>query len=197
MFIKICGIQTPKAALVAADAGADFIGLVFAKSKRQITTEQAEAIKAVLSETSVKIVGVFRNQPLEEVNRISQLLELDYVQLHGDESLEECRTLKTPFIKALSYEKVSEAESFQEVADYVLIDSPRPGSGKSFDWSRWVEQEKAFPYFLAGGLSLENIEAAVKQVQPVGVDVSSGVETNGQKDEEKIRRFIQLVRQKK
>ncbi|MCC5894146.1 MAG: phosphoribosylanthranilate isomerase [Alkalibacterium sp.] len=196
MLVKICGIQTPEMAKIAVDAGADYIGLVFADSKRQVTIEQAKDIKKVLSNAEVKVVGVFRNQPITEVNQISRELGLDYVQLHGNERVEECRKVETPLIKALSFNDISQAGAFHEVAEYILIDSPKPGSGETFDWSALSKDGKEFPYFLAGGLSPDNVREAIITLSPLGIDVSSGVETNGQKDEKKIRRFIDQARQK-
>ncbi|OJF94605.1 phosphoribosylanthranilate isomerase [Alkalibacterium sp. 20] len=195
MLVKICGIQTPETAQMAVEAGADLIGLVFAASKRQVTIDEAREIKNSLSNTSVKVVGVFRNQPIQEVNRISRELGLDYVQLHGKESVTECQQINTPLIKALSFEEISEAKHYQQVADYILIDSPKPGSGETFDWTTLKNKNEDFPHFLAGGLSPENIAEAIQHLQPIGVDVSSGVETNGSKDAEKIRRFTHQVKQ--
>ncbi|WP_423188393.1 phosphoribosylanthranilate isomerase [Alkalibacterium sp. f15] len=195
MLVKICGIQTPETAQVAAAAGADFIGLVFAASKRQVTIDEARKIKNSLSHTRVKVVGVFRNQPIKEVNQISRELGLDYVQLHGEESVTECQQINAPLIKALSFEEISEAKHYRQVADYILIDSPKPGSGETFDWTMLKDKNEDFPYFLAGGLSAENIAEAIQHLQPLGVDVSSGVETDGSKDAEKIRRFTHQVKQ--
>jgi len=195
MLVKICGIQTPGMAQVAVEAGADFIGLVFAESKRQVNLEQAKEIKNSLSDTTVKVVGVFRDMSITQVNEISQRIGLDYVQLHGEESVTECRQIKAPLIKALSFEEISEARHYRQVADYILIDSPKPGSGETFDWTTLTHENEGFPYFLAGGLSPENIEEAIQHLQPIGVDVSSGVETNRSKDAEKIRRFTHQAKQ--
>ncbi|PRY80071.1 phosphoribosylanthranilate isomerase [Alkalibacterium olivapovliticus] len=195
MLVKICGIQTIDSAQAAVEASADYIGLVFAESKRKVSIEQARDIKESLSDSAVKVVGVFRHQPLAEVNQISQAVRLDYVQLHGDETLEECRQLNTPLIKALSFNKISQAILYQDVAEYILIDSPKPGSGEPFDWSAFKNEELMIPFFLAGGLSPENVKEAIQQVKPIGVDVSSGVETNGQKDNEKIRQFTHQAKQ--
>lgn len=195
MLVKICGIQTIEAAQTAKEAGTDFIGLVFAESKRKVTIQQAENIKHSLADSDIKFVGVFRNQPILEVNLISQAVGLDYVQLHGNESLEECGRLNTPLIKALSFKEISQATDYQDVAEYILIDSPKPGSGEPFDWSAFKNEELMIPFFLAGGLSPENVKEAIQQVKPIGVDVSSGVETNGQKDNEKIRQFTHQAKQ--
>lgn len=195
MLVKICGIQTIEAAQTAKEAGTDFIGLVFAESKRKVTIQQAENIKHSLADSDIKFVGVFRNQPILEVNLISQAVGLDYVQLHGNESLEECRRLNTPLIKALSFKEISQATDYQDVAEYILIDSPKPGSGEPFGWSAFKNEELMIPFFLAGGLSPENVKEAIQQVKPIGVDVSSGVETNGQKDNEKIRQFTHQAKQ--
>lgn len=194
MLIKICGIKTVKAALAAADAGADMIGLVFAKSKRQLTIEEAKEICQSCRALPIDVVGVFRNQPIDEVNKISETVDLDFVQLHGEESLKECRQVKSPLIRALNHVEVKGASRFFEVAAHLLIDSPKPGSGEAFNWETLKHDRPAMPFILAGGLSASNVAEAIEAVQPDGVDVSSGVETDGEKDEEKIRAFIKRAR---
>lgn len=195
MLIKICGIQTPEIARFAEQAGADFIGLVFAESKRQVDVEQAQTIVDALSE-GVKVVGVFRHQSMKLVNRITKEVGLDYVQLHGEETVEDCLQVDSPVIKAFSFEERKKAIQYEKVANYVLLDSPKPGSGETFDWHKVANEENVPPFFLAGGLHPENVKEAIHHIQPLGVDVSSGVETNGQKDKEKIQQFIQEAKAK-
>lgn len=194
MLIKICGIKTEKAALAAVDAGADMIGLVFAKSRRQVTVEEAKLIRQSCSDLPVAVVGVFRNQPIEEVNQISETVDLDFVQLHGEESLEDCLKVQSPLIRALSHDEIMQCSRFSKIAAHLLIDSPRPGSGKAFNWETLQSSLPEQPFLLAGGLSAANVTEAIQTAKPYGVDVSSGVETDGEKDEEKIKEFVKKAR---
>lgn len=194
MLVKICGIKTIKAATVAVQAGADLIGFVFAPSKRQITPEQAAMIAKSIPE-SVQKVGVFVNETVENMKNIAEQVGLDVIQLHGDESPETLEQLPYQTIKAFSIDQVSTETIKSFPADYYLIDSPvgehRGGTGKTFDWNLatglGLDPSKVI---LAGGLSPDNVQEAIKQVKPAGIDVSSGVETNGEKDHQKIKQFI-------
>jgi phosphoribosylanthranilate isomerase len=183
----------------AVESGADAIGFVFAKSRRQVTVDQArELAKAVPSD--VLKIGVFVNEALEEVERIAREVPLDVVQLHGDEDPDYVRSLSIPTIKALSIktkEDVQQASQYE--VDYFLFDAPgvefRGGSGQSFDWSLLAKSNISHDkVILAGGLTENNINEAIHIVQPFMVDVSSGVETAQRKDAEKIRTFIRAVR---
>lgn len=194
MLVKICGIKTIEAASVAVQAGADFIGFVFAPSKRKITPEEAAEIAKTIPK-SVRIVGVFVNESVENIKSIAELVGLDVIQLHGDESPEIIRELPYQTIKAFSIDQVDAQTINSYPADYYLIDSPigkhRGGTGKTFDWKLatdlGIDLNKVI---LAGGLSPFNVQQAIEQVSPAGIDVSSGVETNGEKDHEKIKQFI-------
>lgn len=193
MLVKICGLKNELDALGAVDAGADFIGFVFAESKRQVTVQQAHLMKENLP-TKIKTVGVFVDTPIEEINQIAQLVQLDYVQLHGNETVLDCKRSQYPVIKALtidSEQALAKAEKYLPFVEYLLIDGPKPGSGQTFDWNQLntmrLPREKII---LAGGLSIDNVQTAIKMVNPVGVDVSSGVETDGEKDIVKIQQFI-------
>ncbi|GAA0474776.1 phosphoribosylanthranilate isomerase [Alkalibacterium sp. m-11] len=194
MLVKICGIRTEEAAHAAVESGADMIGLVFAESRRKVTLEQASRVLKVVEGRSIKTAGVFRNQSVEAVNQICRTLGLDYAQLHGDESSDYCRQINGKIIKALSISSLGEASDFQDCSDFLLIDSPEPGSGEAFDWNRLKDTSLSLPYILAGGLTPENVGPAIEAVSPQGVDVSSGVETDGTKDTKKIRRFIRKAR---
>ncbi|WP_175631796.1 phosphoribosylanthranilate isomerase [Virgibacillus siamensis] len=194
MLIKICGIQSEEAAQAAVDAGADYIGFVFAPSKRQITPERAAEITAGLS-SSIRKVGVFVNETKENIEQTAKTAGLDVIQLHGDEPPEFAADLDYPVLKA--YPMTSDFPSKAPVypCDYLLVDSPRGpnrgGNGTTFDWKllsdSGLDPEKII---LAGGLTPDNVQAAITAVNPAGVDVSSGVETNGQKDAAKISRFV-------
>lgn len=198
MIIKICGITSLEVAKVVETNGANWLGFVFAKSSRQIDPKQARKISKHLS-PALKKVGVFVNESVERMERIANLVGLDYIQLHGDEPAETVKQLSRPVIRARSINDLIKHKGFHEVADYYLIDSPgvkyRGGSGKTFDWQQLdklkIDRSKVI---LAGGLSPDNIKNAIQTVKPAGVDVSSGVETNGKKDPKKITQFIEKVR---
>ncbi|WP_174615621.1 phosphoribosylanthranilate isomerase [Virgibacillus ihumii] len=200
MLVKICGIQTKEAAHTAADAGADFIGFVFATSKRQITPEQAAELGAGLP-SSVRKVGVFVNETKEAIERTAEIAGLDVIQLHGDETPEFVAELSYPFIKAkpMTDEFTSAAAAFP--GEFLLVDSPRGpnrgGNGTTFDW-KLLSDSGLDPnkIILAGGLNADNVQEAITAVNPAGVDVSSGVETDGQKDAGKIVRFVQKAKAK-
>lgn len=194
MLVKICGIQTMEAAETAVDHGADFIGFVFAESKRRITPEAAAKISKNLPNTAKK-VGVFVNESLENMLDIAEKVGLDVIQLHGDEPSEIARNLPYEIIKAFPATREKQAEIQNYPCDYYLLDTPtikqRGGTGRTFDWSIIAELNLDHrKLFLAGGLTPENVETAVKHTNPLAVDVSSGVETNGEKDHVKIKQFI-------
>ncbi|MCJ7842173.1 phosphoribosylanthranilate isomerase [Lederbergia sp. NSJ-179] len=199
MRVKICGIKKLETAQTAVEAGADLLGFVFANSKRRISPEKAAEIIKELP-AHVKSVGVFVNESKEEIQRIACLANLDYVQLHGHESPALCAGLKIPVIKSFS---IKEEKDLNQLKDYdcayYLLDSPgvqyAGGSGIPFNWN--LLQEKHLPndrLILAGGLTAENVQRAMAKVHPEIVDVSSGVETDGEKDASKIVEFIQTVK---
>lgn len=193
MQVKICGVKTEEAAKAAVQAGADYIGVVLAPSRRQVSVEQASRLRRVIPK-EVKMVGVFKDQPISQVNNIAQSVGVDFVQLHGSESLEECMRSRIPVIKGITINELGKFLPYLSVVDKLLVDSPIPGSGQSFNWEN-VAIPSDRPFFLAGGLTPENVKRAIMETQPTGVDVSSGVETNGEKDVEKIRSFIKRAKQ--
>lgn len=194
MLVKICGITTSEAAEAAAAAGADFIGFVFAASRRKITPKRAKMIARSLS-SSVKTVGVFVNETVEQMVNIAEYVGLDYLQLHGDEGEAVSKQLPRPVIKAFSVKDKSIKNIMNYPCDYYLIDSPGGGTGKSFDWKLLDKFNlDASKLILAGGLNPENVQEAIRVVKPAGVDVSSGVETNGAKDIKKIKQFIHAAK---
>lgn len=200
MKVKICGITTRESAQAACEAGADMLGFVFAESTRKITPEAAREIVDQLPQ-HVAAVGVFVNETVENIEQIAETAGLDYIQLHGDEPPEFCRELSRPIIKAFTIRAKDDAEKlFKYECDYYLVDSPgiryRGGSGKPFDWN--LLQNQNIPrgkVILAGGLNEANVTEAIDMVQPAGVDVSSGVETDGQKDLKKIFAFVKTAKQ--
>lgn len=197
--VKICGLMELEHVKAAVDSGADAIGFVFAKSRRQVTVEQAKELATAVPSDVLKI-GVFVNESLEEVERIVREVPLDVVQLHGDEDPDYVQRLSIPTIKALSIktqEDVQKASHYE--VDYFLFDAPgveyRGGSGHSFDWTLLAKANiSPDKVILAGGLTENNINEAINIVHPFMVDVSSGVETAQRKDAEKIRTFIRAVR---
>lgn len=198
--VKICGMQTLEDAQYAVDAGADFIGFVFAPSKRQVTIEQVRKILDGLDKKGVKTVGVFVN-PTMEAAREALDNGLDYIQFHGDESPELVEHFKAHAIKAFpSNSEFTNREKFAYPAEYILVDSPRKefygGSGSQFDWEAFDQEGlDRLRFALAGGLKPENIGEAISVFKPALVDVSSGVESDGVKDPEKVSRFIKNVKE--
>ena len=189
--VKICGLSTKGAVETTVSAGADYIGFVFAPSKRQVTLEQAAELAKIIP-TNVKKVGVFvspsRAELLEAVDKVG----LDFVQVHGQVVDKLFENLPCGSIQAVQVDEGGHVPNSQ--ADYLLFDAPVAGSGQTFDWGQLDTTELAQPFFIAGGLNEDNVEEAIQHFTPFAVDVSSGVETNGQKDHEKIRRFIERVK---
>ncbi|SDB82025.1 phosphoribosylanthranilate isomerase [Pelagirhabdus alkalitolerans] len=198
MIVKICGLTDASQVHAATRLGADLIGFVFAKSKRQVTAEDVKTwIPHIVGDA--KAVGVFVNQSIDEINKIVQKTGLDYVQLHGQETVADCRNCLVPVIKAVSVSTeadLDKIDAYLEVCEYVLIDGATPGSGQPFDW-RLLERinHGKDRLILAGGLNPDNVNHAIEKTGVGGVDVSSGVETEGKKDEDKIHAFIQSAKE--
>lgn len=200
MKVKICGITNREIALYTVQMGADALGFVFAPSRRQISPEAAKHIIAELPDT-VEKVGVFVNEDVRTIEEIATYCGLTMIQLHGEESNETVDLLSYPVVKAVgigSEQDVRFAEQFH--SPYLLVDSPKGqhfygGNGETFDWSVLAGMnQQAHKLILAGGLTSENVGIAIAEVQPYMVDVSSGVETNGKKDREKIKAFLQAAK---
>ena len=209
--IKICGIRKESHALAAAEAGADFIGLVFAPSPRRVTPVQATKIAAAVKKSNyaTEVVGVFVNTPFPYVEQVADFCHLDWVQLSGDESWEYCTALARPVIKAVRIGKHQHPEdicanlaigvkALSSQKHIYLLDShvkdKYGGTGMTFDWNLARPAAEQFPVIIAGGLTPENITRAIEIATPWGVDVSSGVETGGAKDITKIQALIEAVR---
>lgn len=195
MKIKICGLFRDKDIDYANLVKPDYVGFVFAKSRRQITEKQAREFRTRLS-PQIQTVGVFVDTPAEEI--IAYLTEgiIDIAQLHGRETEEDIRYIKAvagkPVIKAVKVQSRSDVEAWLESkADFLLFDSGA-GSGQTFSWELLSGVKRDF--FLAGGLSLENLETAMKEVEAYALDLSSGAETDGIKDLAKMRKIVQTVR---
>jgi phosphoribosylanthranilate isomerase len=211
-YIKICGIKNEEDALGAAEAGADFIGLMFASSTRQVTPEQAAKVTAALKKNRAKAesVGVFVNERIPTVRKTVETCRLDWVQLSGDESWEYCAELSLPFIKAIRLSSNERAESVKQQIDEgekitgkqkhlihldTMVQDKYGGTGKTFDWTLAGPIVEKYQVMLAGGLNPGNVGRAIKLLKPWGVDVSTGVETKGVKDMKKVIKFIEAVRE--
>ncbi len=198
--IKICGLSRQIDIDFVNEALPDYIGFVFAESKRQVSEEQAQELKSSLK-PEIKAVGVFVNEKTDKIIRLCQKQIIDLIQLHGDEDeayiTELRRHVKNPILKAVrvrSEEDILRAESL--TSEYLLLDAYREGQygggGEVFDWT--VILNVGRPYFLAGGINTDNVVDAISRVKPYGIDVSSGVEANGVKDRDKIIDMIKKVR---
>jgi phosphoribosylanthranilate isomerase len=198
--VKICGITRPEDALVAAEAGADAIGLVFAESPRRVTPEQAAAILAALP-PFVTPVALFVDETAERVRRLCQSLGIRTVQLHGEESAATARQLgDLCVIKAFRIGGEADLAALEgyPAAAYLLdsrVAGRRGGTGMAFDWGLAARAARHGRIILAGGLRPDNVAEAIRLVRPYGVDTSSGVECEpGKKDPAKMRAFVEAAR---
>ena len=220
--VKMCGISKVETIPAIVEAKPDYMGLVFAPSKRQVTVDQAKTLVEELhkqyvardnrgaeqsndveqsNNNEIKTVGVFVNETLDNLVAIANKVNLDAVQLHGDEdetfiqSLKECTNVEV--WKAVQIRSARDAEKWiDSSADMLLFDAyhkdERGGTGEVFDWSCLDEFER--PFMLAGGIDSTNVARAIRTVRPYGIDISSGIETNGVKDDEKIKAFTNIVK---
>lgn len=239
--VKICGNRTPADVIAAADAGADFVGIVFAESKRQVDVEEAQAmvralgaplaehelampppaqphareeiepwfrhgaevVEAYLEAKRPLTVGVFADQPIDEVNELAEEAGVDLVQLSGDERWEDCLLVTRQVIQIVHVSPLdSPSDPFEGVQPGFAIalgfdaahGQYRGGSGRTFDWEVARLVADRIPIMLAGGLTSENVGEAITAVEPWIVDVSSGTETDGVKDHDRVRAFVNAVR---
>ena len=205
--VKICGIRTPEAARAVAEAEADLIGLVFAPSKRQVDVATArnivDALRSSVYGRDTTVVGVFVDDRPEHIMGVATAVGLDWVQLSGHEPVEVAAAIDLPSVKTLRFDgDPSEAGWLQGAAGCdvvpVHIDAHVPGSfggaGVLADWDAARRVAATRPVLLAGGLTPVNVATAIAAVRPWGVDVSSGVETDGVKDLDKIRAFVRAAK---
>lgn len=194
--IKLCGLSRPCDIEAANRLKPEYIGFVFLpKSKRYVNYERARELKGMLS-PEIKAVGVFVNEAVQTAAELLNAGIIDIAQLHSGEDEDYIKLLRSltdkPIIKAFrirSGDDIARAE--ESSADYILLDSGM-GTGTVFDWS--LIQSIKRPYFLAGGLDCDNVGEAIRRLRPYAVDVSSGIETNGLKDNEKMAAFVAAVR---
>ena len=194
--IKMCGLSSKEDIEAANEIRPDYIGFVFAKkSRRYVTYEQAAELRKLL-DPAIKAVGVFTDPTISDVEELLANNVIDMVQLHGTESEHFTKAVKTlckcPVIKTYKVKTVEDIRDAEEsCADYILFDSGA-GTGNVFDWNLLKEFRR--PYFLAGGLNPDNVSEAVERLDPFCLDVSSGIETNGRKDKNKMDAFSKAVR---
>jgi|TARA_B100000315_G_C14593277_1_gene597158 phosphoribosylanthranilate isomerase len=201
--VKVCGITNIEDGKLAVNCGASAIGLIFhKKSPRYIHPEQAKIITSVLPDSITK-VGVFVNSPIDSINSIIEKTGISFVQLHGDETPEFCRKIPLPVIKAM---QVSDSLDMEKLLDFdahaLLLDTYHStqygGTGNPFDWSKHDWTKLDTPLILSGGMTPENVLAGINALNPVAVDVNSGVETSpGHKDERKIVAFFNVLNKTK
>jgi len=197
VLVKICGITSVKDAVAAAEAGADAVGFVFAKSPRRIAPADARRIAASLPR-DVEKIGVFVNEKLSVIRKVARQCRLSAVQLHGDESPRDVRALKgLHVLKAFRIDENFDPDVLKRYrsAKAFLFDTKVPGAyggtGKTFDWKILIRAAVEKPVILSGGLNAKNVARAVKMVRPFAVDVSSGVERGpGKKNIRLVREFI-------
>lgn len=195
--IKLCGLTRPCDIEIANALMPEYIGLVFYKnSRRYVSCSQAKTLKKMLH-PNIAAVGVFVDEEIETIRTLLEDGVIDMVQLHGREDqayMERLRKITDkPLIKAFRVDgKADIVKAEASTADYVLLDSGSGGTGTSFDWNLLSQMKR--PYFLAGGMNAETVREAVDSWHPYAVDVSSGIETNGYKDADKMRAFVETVR---
>ncbi len=198
--IKICGLSRPEDIEAVNEYLPDYIGLVFAKSRRQISDSTAIELKRRL-DPRIAAVGVFVNEKQDRILHLCETGVIDLIQLHGEETEEYIKELKkrvpNQIIKAVRVQRKEEVERAQgSCSDHLLFDTfmygQYGGAGQAFDWSLLLPAKR--PFFLAGGLHSENVLQAIHQVKPYAIDVSSGVERDGRKDTGKIKELITRIR---
>lgn len=199
--IKICGITNEDDALFCAGAGADFLGFIFVPSSpRHVEPEKAGAIAARLraSPNAPKLVGVFQDASADDIREIRNIVFLDFVQLHGSETEGDIRELGIPAIKTLHVGGSLPDATTTPTAEWLLFDTfdehRSGGTGRRFDWSLLATYERSKPFFLSGGLTPDNVVAAISLVRPDAIDVASGVEASpGVKDHAQVARLFDRV----
>lgn len=184
--IKICGIRTSKVAFAAIDSGADYLGFNFVPDSRRFIDPVFAAKIIAMIKDKVQTVGIFQNADMATVREVAKQLDLDFVQLHGQENSEYIKQIHSRVIKAIH----SPAEAPLYSVDYFLLDRVLQGEGRMVDAREARVVADTRPIFLAGGLTPYNVARAVRKIQPFAVDVASGIESDGVPDVRKIKEFI-------
>lgn len=201
MKLKICGVKTVQEAEGLRTAGVDYVGLNFVPtSSRCIPLETAQAILAVLRGSGIKTIALFQDQPLDTAKEYAQQLSVDYVQLHGDETAEYARALKTPVMRAIAVDPSKTAEDLIDFiknypADYFVLDRAKQGEGDLVDAAFAQKAVAAFPdkVCLAGGINPDNLAGILAQVQPYAIDISSGVRNGDNIDIAKVKKCLEII----
>ena len=195
--IKICGLKRLEDVEIVNKYKPDFVGFVFADSKRKVTPDLARQMKQNLDD-SIQSVGVFVDAAIDEILEIHEQGIIDMAQLHGSESedyIDELKKKSNCQLKIINAIEMDDEKDLLEydnsTADYLLFDSGK-GSGKTFDW-RLIRKDLKKEFFLAGGLNYQNISRAINEFDPYAIDLSSSVETNGYKDELKIKKVMEAM----
>ena len=195
--IKICGLKRLEDVEIVNKYKPDFVGFVFADSKRKVTPDLARQMKQNLDD-SIQSVGVFVDAAIDEILEIHEQGIIDMAQLHGSESedyIDELKKKSNCQLKIINAIEMDDEKDLLEydnsIADYLLLDSGK-GSGKTFDW-RLIRKDLKKEFFLAGGLNYQNISRAINEFDPYAIDLSSSVETNGYKDELKIKKVMEAM----
>lgn len=197
--VKVCGIRTIDEINIVNNLPIDFVGFVFAPSKRQIYLQEFHILRNSLRR-DIKTVGVFVNERAYKINSILKKYKIDIAQLHGEETNFECSKIQAPVWKSIPVESRSSIDSlsnYTKVNGFLLdtfSPSTKGGTGKTFNWNLVTDLSSSHFIILAGGLNEENILSEIQTVKPNVVDVSSGVERNGKKDKELIEKFIRRVK---
>lgn len=208
MHIKICGITKPEQAVAIAQLGADYLGYICVEfSPRFVTSSQVAAIITNTKDFKINHVGVFLDADIDQISKYTEIANLNSIQLHGSESVEFCQQvqLKFPQIKLIKAFRVknsqvlSQALTYTNYVDVLLLDAYDPnfagGTGKTIDWSILKNFRPSCDWWLAGGLSIQNVEIAIAQLNPDGIDVSSGVEKSaGDKDLDQVKELLRLAK---
>lgn len=202
MKLKFCGVRRPEDIAYVNAAPPDYVGFVFAQSRRQVTAGQAAALSEHLR-PAIQTVGVFVNEPLERLLAAAETAGLSVLQLHGDEDARYIEAVRRrwhgPVWKAVRVRAAADIREAERLpVDALVLDAFSPhaygGTGKTADFDVIARNRPSLPFFLAGGLSAANVQDAIRAVQPDGIDLSGGIETGGAKDAEKIKQIYQLIR---
>lgn len=193
--VKICGIKRAEDIKIINKYPPDYIGFVFAESKRKVSFDTAKILKNLLK-VDIPVVGVFVNSNIEDILELYRNNIIDIAQLHGDENENYINQLKEkePELKLIKAIKITKKENLQDYenlnVEYLLLDSGK-GSGKTFNWDL-INKNISKEFFLAGGINSTNFNQAIEKFQPYAIDLSSSVETNNHKDKDKIKKIMEL-----